>query len=366
MAVESCWVGTFTFDFCCQGQWGIGFKDCWDGHYTWDKCCKDELIELMRKGEATEETPQVGSQLPVAILAKYQETQRCIEEYDSQENSRWFLRHTALMAHHMAHVGNPRDCTAGGHRFFWGFVIIVQQETGQDIPLEYGICVPKSCSFQMVETIFVPFTFGRYLAKPWGPQPEILNRWVLTAWEGTGKSETVEDPTKLKYFIYEILQKHEGGMDRFYKDQWPFRGGCWEYMPTWRPSEENSKILAALSLPSLFAAGVVMIIGRSRPSENRVKAAEVANVGPSAGTEESSSNGNSNSNNSNNSNSSSSNGNSSSNSNSNNSSKGVSGSSSSNSNKSKSNSNRNSNNNNSSEPTGTNSNRRNTIAAATQ
>ena len=74
--------------------------------------------------------------------------------------------------------------------------------------LEFGLCVPQSCSYPVVDTVFVPFLLGRYMGKDWGPQkPEILTRWhqdtVHDLKEEDRSSETLDAlRISLKFLIY--------------------------------------------------------------------------------------------------------------------------------------------------------------------
>lgn len=266
----SCWVGSFSFELCCTGPWAIGLESCWDEHFTWEKCCRRELENITGSSlnEQVSETLETAKVFGTAGDWK-EDMATCISEYDKEQNSDWFLRHTALMGHHMAHVGNPGDCLAGGHRFFWGLLVLRTDGIFQDVGLEYGLCVPRFCSYAVVDAILVPFTFGQFLDKPWGPKPEVLGRWRL------GNDDREPKP-KLNDFIYETLAKYPGGAPRFYTEQWTFRQGLWEYSPTWWPSPTNQAVLSSLVAPPLIA-GLCIMLGfvnaldpkQSRQRENR-------------------------------------------------------------------------------------------------
>ena len=61
----------------------------------------------------------------------------CMANYDKPANFHFFRRHSSLLGHDIAHVGNPEVCTEGGHRFYWGLLAI--RLGVKDVALEFGI-----------------------------------------------------------------------------------------------------------------------------------------------------------------------------------------------------------------------------------
>ncbi|CAE7759866.1 unnamed protein product [Symbiodinium sp. CCMP2456] len=176
----------------------------------------------------------------------------CLDTYDTPENFRFFRRHSGLLGHDIAHVGNPDVCTAAGHSFFWGMLVFrLEQAPGyppRDVGLEFSLCVPKSCSFSVVETIFVPYTLGRYLGLNWGPEtPEVMSRWNVD------KANTIPVEDMVNHFVHKIVAKHPKGPGGWYEQEWPYRQKLWQYQPSWWPGTGSCAVLAALAVPPLIA-----------------------------------------------------------------------------------------------------------------
>ncbi|CAE6960644.1 unnamed protein product [Symbiodinium natans] len=268
----SCWVGSFSFDLCCSGAWGIGLTSCWDDAFNWDTCCVPEMQQiLIDKGFDLHDVQDperlrslTASEGVQGRGAWQQDMAECIDTYDKTENYRFYRRHSGMLGHDIAHVGNPDVCTAGGHNFYWGYVVfrLPHGQPPRDLALEFSLCVPRACSFSVVETIFVPYTLGRYLGRNWGPQtPEIMTRWQVDAMaEEVAKEDTV------RYFVYQVVALHARGPAGWYEQEWPYRQQVWQYQPSWWPSPTSCAVLAALAAPPLVAGICLQLVKRSGSS----------------------------------------------------------------------------------------------------
>eukprot|EP00931_Biecheleriopsis_adriatica_P006452 TRINITY_DN107853_c0_g1_i1.p1 TRINITY_DN107853_c0_g1~~TRINITY_DN107853_c0_g1_i1.p1 ORF type:complete len:784 (-),score=69.65 TRINITY_DN107853_c0_g1_i1:5-2356(-) len=255
----SCWVGSFSFDVCCAGPWGVGLSACWDEHFNWKICCEAELTERLREQgiESLEEATKSGQDIdnimelvhPGGAKPWQKDMHDCLHEYDIPHNYHWYQRHSGMLGHEMSHAGNPLACLQGGHRYFWGFILFrVDLASLRDIALEHGLCVPRACSYAVVDSVFVPFLYGRYFGKDWGPPgPEIATRWKHDSYDEVEKTQTVS------HFFFQNVATHPAGPAGWYRHEWPYRQGLWEYQQTWRPSKINSMVLAFLALPPLLA-----------------------------------------------------------------------------------------------------------------
>lgn len=88
----------------------------------------------------------------------------------------------------------------------------------KDVALEFGLCVPQSCSYPVVDTVFVPFLLGRYMGKDWGPQkPEILTRWHQDT------VRDLEEEDKASHFMFNVVARYPGGAAAWYQNEWPYR-----------------------------------------------------------------------------------------------------------------------------------------------
>ena len=109
---------------------------------------------------------------------------------------------SSLLGHDIAHVGNPEVCTEGGHRFYWGLLAI--RLGVKDVALEFGICVPSSCSYPVVDTVFVPYLLGRYMGKTWDPKNlEILGRWHKD-------TDEVDKDDRASHFMFKVVALYPG------------------------------------------------------------------------------------------------------------------------------------------------------------
>jgi hypothetical protein len=212
----------------------------------------DCLDRNSKEGQNTSDLIQKGPR-------KWQQTMsECMANYDKPANFHFFRRHSSLLGHDIAHVGNPEVCTEGGHRFYWGLLAI--RLGVKDVALEFGICVPSSCSYPVVDTVFVPYLLGRYMGKNWGPKNlEILGRWHKD-------TDEVDKDDRASHFMFKVVALYPGGAAAWYREQWPYRQQLWEYQPRWRPNEQNTLILAFLAVPPLlagFLTKVLELCGRS-------------------------------------------------------------------------------------------------------
>ncbi|CAK9091301.1 unnamed protein product [Durusdinium trenchii] len=241
----SCWIGSFSFDLCCAGPWGIGLPSCWDEHFTWEACCEAELRQLGS-------TP--GAMVLKGAPSWQQTMSECLATYDKPENFRFYSRHSSLLGHDIAHVGNPQVCTDGGHSFFWGLLAIRIAGSLKDVALEFGLCVPSSCSYPVVDTVFVPYLLGRYMGKNWGPrQVEIQTRWHQ-------ETNEVDKEDTASHFMFKVVALHPGGAPAWYQNEWPYRQKLWQYQPSWWPSPENARILGFLMVPPLLAGALLRML----------------------------------------------------------------------------------------------------------
>eukprot|EP00439_Symbiodinium_sp_Y106_P077273 s2862_g16.t1 len=231
----SCWVGSFSFELCCSGTWGVGLASCWDDAFNWDSCCVPEIQQRLINDGCDPLDVEDPAKLRSLSAEKgkgnwEQLIMECLDTYDTPENFRFFRRHSGLLGHDIAHVGNPDVCTAAGHSFFWGMLVFrLEQAPGyppRDVGLEFSLCVPKSCSFSVVETIFVPYTLGRYLGLNWGPEtPEVMSRWNVD------KANTIPVEDMVNHFVHKIVAKHPKGPGGWYQQEWPYRQKLWQYQP---------------------------------------------------------------------------------------------------------------------------------------
>ena len=89
--------------------------------------------------------------------------------------------------------------------------------TLKDVALEFGMCVPSSCSYPVVDTVFVPYLLGRYMGKNWGPKTlEILTRWHKD-------TEEVDKEDTASHFMFKVVALYPGGAAAWYQEEWPFR-----------------------------------------------------------------------------------------------------------------------------------------------
>lgn len=91
--------------------------------------------------------------------------------------------------------------------------------TFKDVALEFGMCVPSSCSYQVVDVVFVPYLLGRYMGKNWGPRnPEIVTRWHQDA-------QAVDKEDTASHFMFKVVALDPRGPTAWYDEEWPFRQG---------------------------------------------------------------------------------------------------------------------------------------------
>lgn len=212
-------------------------------------CCEPELRELNKSGANS----TVGLELK-GPRSWQQTMSECLATYDKPGNFRFYHRHTSFLGHDIAHVGNPQVCTDGGHRFYWSLLAIRVVGSLKDVALEFGMCVPSSCSYPVVDTVFVPYLLGRYMGKNWGPKNvEIMTRWHQDTLE-------VDKEDTASHFMFKVVALYPGGAAAWYQNEWPYRQKIWEYRPRWQPSKENSLILALLALPPLLATVAAKIL----------------------------------------------------------------------------------------------------------
>ncbi|CAJ1341059.1 unnamed protein product [Effrenium voratum] len=243
----SCWIGSFTFELCCAGPWGVGLASCWDDHFNWKICCEAELQKRL-SASGHQDTENTSGVLGLQGPPSWQQNMAdCIATYDTPANFRFYQRHSSLLGHDIAHVGNPEVCWEASHRFFWGFLAFRLTGSWKDVALEFGMCVPKSCSYAVVDTIFVPYLLGRYMGRSWGPKnPEILTRWH--------HQNEIEKEDTASHFVFNIVALHPGGPSAWYQDHWPYRQKLWQYHPSWWPSKQNELVLTILAFPPILAA----------------------------------------------------------------------------------------------------------------
>jgi len=285
----NCWVAMLNFDVCCRGPWGEGQLDCWEGPFTWEKCCLPEIqgknISQPQFEAHLEELDGIlppppvsnnelgmgghGLQVPPGSPEWLQNMSTCLTQYDAIESRRWFLAHSGVPAHFVAHIGNPGACVDGGHSFYWGLLVVQinlagnaqQDATMSDVALEFSICVPKICQYAVVDAVLVPFYMGPYLGKPWGPNPEFLYRFKhLGGGMADPGAQTLQ--ASASSWMAEILMRGPSYHRDFYQREWPFRRELWEYQRTWWPSPRNEMILAFLMLPPLLAGFCIFLLGR--------------------------------------------------------------------------------------------------------
>lgn len=303
----TCWVGMLNFDLCCRGPWGEGLASCWEEPFSWDLCCKPEfqkknvtqpLLEEYLLALDENREPPGSSGYPAGYNALnvfanpnapgwMKEMRTCLEQYDEPASRRWFLAHSGVPAHFVAHVGNPGACIDGGHRFYWGLLVVginlagnpYQETTMSDVSLEFSICVPASCQYAVTDAVLVPFYMGPYLGKPWGPNPEFLYRFKhLGGGIADPGMQTLQ--ASAASWMSDILTRGPSYHREFYEREWPFRRELWEYESTWWPSPRNEAILSALILPPLLAGvclallncfGVQVSASQSTPTEGKLE-----------------------------------------------------------------------------------------------
>ncbi|CAJ1461211.1 unnamed protein product, partial [Effrenium voratum] len=103
----SCWIGSFTFELCCAGPWGVGLASCWDDHFNWKICCEAELQQRL-SASGHQDTENTSGVLGLQGPPSWQQNMAdCIATYDTPANFRFYQRHSSLLGHDIAHVGNP-------------------------------------------------------------------------------------------------------------------------------------------------------------------------------------------------------------------------------------------------------------------
>jgi len=265
-------MGMLTFDLCCQGVHGQGFAACWDGSYTWERCCLPEIQKQNLTASTASDLPAdmqaVQTLAPPGAPEWLRSMATCLSAYDVPETRQWFLAHSGIPAHFVAHVGNPAACIDGGHNFYWGLLVVslnlagpVQDALLSDVALEFSICVPRSCSYAVVDAVLVPFYLGPYLGKPWGPSPEMSHRFRHV---GSKPSGLGLDASAAQWML-EILMKGGRFHHEFFKREWPFPRELWQYQTSWAPSFENSVVLAFFFVVPILGTVCKACDGKAMP-----------------------------------------------------------------------------------------------------
>eukprot|EP00927_Polykrikos_kofoidii_P041250 TRINITY_DN35171_c0_g1_i1.p1 TRINITY_DN35171_c0_g1~~TRINITY_DN35171_c0_g1_i1.p1 ORF type:complete len:948 (+),score=140.38 TRINITY_DN35171_c0_g1_i1:135-2846(+) len=315
-----CWFGALTFETCCSGEYYVGNPRCWDATFTYERCCLPELDRLNLSVASVDTTnaeviiqiadPKdnqtaktineqarallgnaagtVISHASIAGLLVSNEAgspltmqrRKCMTEFDTANYRRWFYSQSGVPTLPVAANGNGLSCVLGGHKYWWVAAEVQQAlidmkddqwttSSTMSRNFEFGMCLPYTCDYGIVEFLLVPFFLGPYLNKPWGQGPVWTENLV-----NSGEAPSIP---RVEAWATEIF-KTEGYMQK----HWPIRTAVWEYQAEWFPSRGVLLWIGGAVLPLALAGLWSCIAGSGEDRGAEVAASSADTVSSSS------------------------------------------------------------------------------------